>query len=168
MEFTLRPWTPADKSSLLQYANNFKIARFMTDAFPHPYAEENANQFIERFGHTDPPNVLAIDVNGEAVGSIGVFPQADIMRLNAEMGYWLGEPFWGNGIVPRAVQQMIAYTFSTFPEITRIYARPYSNNPASKRVLEKVGFTLEAHIKHNIIKNGEVLDELIYAVRKQG
>lgn len=166
MDFTLRHWTPADKDSLLKYANNFNIARFMTDAFPHPYTPENADQFLERVCAVTPANVLAIAVNDEAVGSIGIFPQADIMRLNAELGYWLGEPLWGYGIMPRAVEQMIQYAFQTFPGITRIYARPYSNNPASRRVLEKAGFVLEAHIKDNIIKNGEVLDELIFAVRR--
>lgn len=166
MNFTLRPWATTDKDSLLKYANNFNIARFMTDAFPHPYTADNADQFLERVCAATPTNVLAIDIDGEAVGSIGVFPQADIVRLNAELGYWLGEPFWGHGIMPRAVALMIEYAFSTFPNITRIYARPYSNNPASRRVLEKAGFILEAHIKDNIIKNGEVLDELIFAVRR--
>jgi ribosomal-protein-alanine N-acetyltransferase len=166
MNFTLRPWATTDKDSLLKYADNFNIARFMTDAFPHPYTADNADQFLERVCAATPTNVLAIDIYGEAVGSIGIFPQADIMRMNAELGYWLGEPFWGRGIMPRAVALMIEYAFSTFPRITRIYARPYSNNPASRRVLEKAGFILEAHIKDNIIKNGEVLDELIFAVRR--
>jgi ribosomal-protein-alanine N-acetyltransferase len=59
---------------------------------------------------------------------------------------------------------MIEYGFKSF-DITRIYARPFGNNPASQRVLEKCGFKLEARIEKNLYKNGEFLDELIYAVR---
>jgi len=83
-----------------------------------------------------------------------------------ELGYFLGEPFWGNGITTEAVRTIVEYGFKNF-DITRIYARPYGNNTASQKVLEKAGFTLEARIEKNIYKNGEFLDELIYAVRKK-
>ena len=87
------------------------------------------------------------------------------MCKNMELGYFLGEPFWGKGIITEAVKQIVDYGFQHF-DITRIYARPYGNNPASQKVLEKAGFTLEARIEKNIYKNGEFLDELIYAIRK--
>ncbi|MEZ5173688.1 MAG: GNAT family protein [Bacteroidia bacterium] len=165
MEFILRPWTLDDLQSLLKYANNPNIARFMTDSFPHPYTEKDGVNFINKFSHDNPVQVFAIQVNGEAAGGIGIHPQGDIMRLNAELGYWLGEPYWGKGIISEAAKQMIEYGFNTF-KINRIYARPYSSNKASQRVLEKSGFRLEARIEKNIIKNGELLDELIYAVRR--
>ncbi|HRD40466.1 MAG TPA: GNAT family protein, partial [Bacteroidia bacterium] len=91
--------------------------------------------------------------------------QQDIMCKNAELGYWLSEEYWGNGIVPKVVSQLVDYGFRNF-DITRIYARPFGNNPSSQRVLEKCGFKLEARIEKSIFKNGEFLDELIYAVRK--
>ena len=103
-------------------------------------------------------------MNGEAVGSIGLHPQSDIMEKNLELGYFLGEPFWGQGISTQAVLQMIPYGFQHF-DVVRIFARPFGNNPASQRVLEKAGFQLEARIDKNIYKNGVFLDELIYAVR---
>jgi len=166
LKYCLRPWRKGDEEALCRYANNHKIARFMTDAFPHPYTPDHATAFIDKVSGAEPINVLAIEVNGEAVGSIGIFQQTDIMRKSAELGYWLGEPYWGNNIVPRAVADMVDYGFRLL-DITRIYARPFGGNAASQRVLEKAGFKLEARIKDNIYKNGAYEDELIYAVRRQ-
>jgi [ribosomal protein S5]-alanine N-acetyltransferase len=166
MIFTLRPWQTNDLAALVKHANNPNIARSMTDAFPHPYAEESGRNFIAFATKDNPIHIFAIDVNGEAVGGIGIHPQQDIYRKNAELGYWLAEPFWGNGIVPRAIPQIVDFAFKTY-DITRIYARPYGSNKASQRVLEKAGFKLEARLEKTIFKNGEFLDELIYAVRRQ-
>ncbi len=166
MKFTLRPWQPSDATSLVRYANNPLIAQFLTNGFPHPYSLDHAISFIEHVSQQNPTQVFAIDVNGEAIGSIGLYPQSDIMEKNLELGYFLGEPFWGHGISTQAVLQMIPYGFQHF-DVVRIFARPFGNNPASQRVLEKAGFQLEARIDKNIYKNGVFLDELIYAVRKQ-
>jgi RimJ/RimL family protein N-acetyltransferase len=110
----------------------------------------------------NPTKVFAIDVNGEAVGSIGIFPQKDIHAKSAEMGYWLAEEFWGKGVIPKAIQKIVDYGFRTF-DIVRIFTRPFSTNINSQRVLEKAGFTLEARLEKAIFKNGEYLDEMIYA-----
>ena len=166
MNFQLRPWSIADLESLVRYANNPNIARFMTDGFPFPYTEENGKAFIKMATANQPANILAITVNGEAVGGIGVHPQSDIYRKNAELGYWLAEPFWGNKIVTKAITEMVAYAFETF-EIDRLFAKPFGSNTASQRVLEKAGFTLEGRFEKTIIKNGEPEDELVYAIRKQ-
>ena len=165
MDFTLRPWNIQDVPSLVRHANNIRVARYMTDAFPHPYTEENGMNFVAFATKDNPIHIFAIDVAGEAVGGIGVHPQQDIMRKNAELGYWLGEQYWGNGIITRAIPQIVDFAFKTY-DITRVYARPYGNNPRSQKVLEKCGFQLEARIRNNIFKNGEVLDELIYAIRR--
>ncbi len=162
-KFKLRPWSLGDLSSLVRYANNFNVSRFLMNRFPHPYSEENGRAFIELANQNTPPNILAIEVGGEAAGGIGIHPQADVHCKTAELGYWLAEPFWGKGIVTEAVKKMLAYGFEHF-DVIRIYARPFSNNPASARVLEKAGFQFEARLKNSIFKNGEVLDELIYAV----
>lgn len=100
------------------------------------------------------------------MGSIGIFPQSDIHEKNAEMGYWLSEKYWGLGIMPRAIQEMVEYGFKTF-DITRIFARPFSTNRGSQRVLEKAGFELEAKLKKAIYKDGEYLDEWIYSKKKE-
>ena len=165
MNFTLRPWNLKDLDSLVKHANNNNIAKNMTDQFPHPYTEENGKLFIDFATKNNPVHIFAIDVNGEAVGGIGIHPQADIYRKNAELGYWLAEPFWGKGIITKAIPQMLDFAFKTYP-ITRVYARPYGTNTASQRVLEKSGFKLEARLEKTIFKNGEALDELIYSVKR--
>lgn len=166
MEFKLRPWQMDDLPSLLKYADNANIARNLTDKFPHPYSVEAGRGFLERVTQGDPPPVLAIEVNGEAVGAIGIHPQEDIMRRNAEMGYWLAEPFWGKGILSAAIPRMVDYGFEHF-DIDRIYARPFGSNLASQRVLEKSGFILEARFEQTIYKWGRYEDELFYALRRK-
>ncbi len=165
MEFKLRPWHIDDLENLVKYANNFNISKNLTDAFPFPYTEEKGKWFIEMASSGNPIHIFAIDINGEAVGGIGIHPQSDVMRKNAELGYWIAEPFWGKGIMSKAIPQMVEFGFRTY-DISRIYARPYGHNIASQKILEKNGFVLEAHIKNNLYKNGEFVDELIYAIRK--
>jgi PTS system mannose-specific IID component/fructoselysine and glucoselysine-specific PTS system IID component len=134
MKFILRKFKESDLASLVKYANNYNIAKFLTNMFPHPYTEENGKDYLSlAINH---PGIFAIDVDGEVVGSIGLFPQTDIHQKSAELGYWLAEPFWGNGIVPQAIGEIVEYGFKTF-DIVRIYARPFSTNRASQRVLEK-------------------------------
>ena len=165
MDFTLRAWTTADLDSLVKFANNKNIAKFMMDQFPHPYTVEKGKAFIEFASQTSPLRLFAIDVSGQAVGGIGIHPLADIERKNAELGYWLGEPFWGKGIITKAVTEMIDYGFKNF-DISRIFARPFGTNLASQKVLEKAGFTLEARLPKTFFKNDEYIDELIYSVRR--
>lgn len=165
MEFKLRPWKITDLDNLVKNANNAKIAKFMTDMFPYPYTREKGISFIDFASSDKPVRIFAIEINGEASGGIGLHPQQDINAKNAELGYWLGEPFWGKGIITAAVKQMVEYGFSTL-DITRIFARPFGTNKASQKVLEKAGFKLEARFEKTFYKHGEFIDELIYAVRK--
>lgn len=136
-ESILRPWREEDIASLVHHANNIKVSRFLTDAFPFPYTEVHARQFITDSMSADPLQRFAIEVGGEAVGSIGIHPQSDIMRLNAELGYWLSEDYWGRGIMTGIIHEVVEYGFKHF-DVTRIYARPFGNNGASARVLEKL------------------------------
>lgn len=165
MDFILRPWQETDASSLAKYANNYNIAKNLTNQFPYPYTIENAKQFIVMAMSKTPNHIFCIDINGEAIGGIGVHPQQDVQCKNAELGYWLAEPFWNKGIVSKAIPQIVDYGFKTF-DINRIYARPYGTNVASQKVLEKCGFILEARFEKTFYKNNEYLDELIYAIRK--
>jgi ribosomal-protein-alanine N-acetyltransferase len=164
MLFTLRPWTSDDLPSLVQYANNVEIARYLIDMFPHPYTVADGQAYLE-FATSLAGNIFAIDVAGQAVGSIALHPQSDIHRKNAELGFWLAQPFWGQGIITQAVCQVVAYGFQAF-DITRIFARPFGTNRASQRVLEKAGFALEAQFTQTLFKNGEFLDEWVYGVRR--
>jgi RimJ/RimL family protein N-acetyltransferase len=85
--------------------------------------------------------------------------------MNAELGYWIGQPFWGKGIMTTVIQKMVKYSFENF-DITRIFARPYGSNIGSQKALEKAGFKLEAKFEKILIKNNVFEDELVYAIRK--
>ena len=165
MNFKLRPWTLDDLDSLVRNANNFNIAKFMSDKFPHPYTTEDGKAFIEIATKDNPINIFAIDIDGQAVGGIGIFLQSDIHQKNAEIGYWLAEPFWGKGIITKAINEIVDFGFKNY-DITRIFARPFGINIASQRVLEKSGFKLEGKFEKALFKNGEYLDEMIYAIRR--
>lgn len=165
MQFHLRPWAIEDVDSLVKFANNYNIAKNLMDVFPHPYTVEDGNAFIEMVSKNSPENIFAIEVNSEAAGAIGLHPQNDVYRKNAELGYWLAEPYWGKGIITNAIIQMVDYGFKNF-DINRIYARPFGYNIASQRALEKAGFTLEARLEKTIFKSGEYIDELIYSMRR--
>jgi RimJ/RimL family protein N-acetyltransferase len=163
MEFRLRPWKLDDLDRLVALANNPRIAGFMTNVFPHPYTAEDGRIFLQRVLQDDPSKILAVEVDGEIVGSVGIFPLTDIFCKNAEIGYWIGEPYWGRGIAVKAVQEICIYGTMTW-NLHRLFARPFGSNLRSKRVLEKAGFDLEAHLKESIYKNGVYEDELIYSI----
>ena len=162
MNIKLRKWTESDLDSLVKFANNNNISKWLTNGFPYPYTQEDGKAFLSSITNDNPTKAFAIEVNGEAVGSIGIFPQSDIHEKNAEIGYWLAEKYWGEGIMTKAIQEIVTYGFQTF-DIVRIFARPFSNNLKSQRVLEKAGFELEAKLKKALFKNEEFIDELIYA-----
>lgn len=162
----LRPWEKADLDLLCRYADNPKIARYMTDRFPHPYTREAGENFIAIT--TDPLNAFrfkVIEIDGAFAGGIGIHLQDDVFRLNAELAYWVAEPYWNKGYATKAIADMILYSFSNY-EIDRIFARVYGSNNASKRVLEKTGFRLESTIPESIIKNEKLEDCLTYGIRR--
>lgn len=159
----LRDWRAEDAPALAGYANNRKIWCNLRDRFPHPYSLEDARIFIAGVLAKKPRSVFAIATSEEAIGSIGVMPKEDVHRFTAELGYWLAEPFWGKGIMTRAVQALVDHAFHEM-KLQRIYAEPYATNPASARVLEKAGFILEGILHASVFKDGQVLDQDLYAV----
>lgn len=160
---TLRRWTLADLESLVRYANNPRIAAWLTDTFPYPYLESHGRAFIAQSTGQHPPQIFAIDREGEAIGSVGIYPKENIFCKNAELGYWLAEPFWGQGLMVEAVRQIVAYGWATF-DLHRLYARPFGDNTGSIRVLQKAGFVQEGHLRESIWKNGRYHDELIFSL----
>lgn len=164
MTVLLRPLASDDAPLLQQYANNPAIAQRLTNGFPHPYTLQHAQDFIETVSQDQPHKVSAITLHGAFAGCIGLHPQKDIWQHNAELGYWIAQPFWGQGIMTQAVHQVLAYGWSTFPTIQRIFARPFGSNLSSARVLEKAGFQLEARLARTIFKAGVYEDELIYSI----
>ena len=164
--FTLRPFTMNDLPALVQHANDPTVAANLTDAFPHPYTEENGRSFLTE-AMKDVPLRRCIDIGGVACGAIGLHPKSDLWRRNMELGYWLAKEHRGKGIMTEAIKRMVGLGFATFPEIDRIYATPFGSNVASQRALKKAGFTLEAELIGTLVKNGRVEDEWIYAIRRR-
>jgi ribosomal-protein-alanine N-acetyltransferase len=141
------------------------ISDNLADGFPFPYTKDFGLNFIKRVSKEEPTKIFAITFDNEAIGSIGIFPDNDIYRKNAAIAYWLAEPYWGKGITPIAIKSILAYGFNDLG-IERIYAKPFGSNLNSQRVLEKVGFHLEAVLSGVVWKNNEYLDERIYGIRK--
>ena len=163
----LRPWRQGDEESLVRYANNRKVSINLRDHFPYPYTIEDARSWIGRCTTAaPPPTSFAIEHQGEAIGGTGLLPMSDIARFTAEVGYWLGEPFWGRGIAAEALRRLTTYAFETFP-YERLEALVFASNPASARVLQKAGYEYEATLKHSAFKDGRFLDCHVY-VRLRG
>lgn len=164
-DFRIRPWQEGDETSLAQHANNRKIWRNVRDHFPSPYTMNDAKLWIKIANADATMLSLALEVDAQAVGGIGVIFKDDVYRHTAEMGYWLGESYWNRGITSRAVRVISDHIFAHY-DITRLYAGIFEHNHASARVLEKAGYTFEARLQQNVTKDGETLDELIYAKLK--
>jgi len=162
---TIRPWRLDDGESLAKHANNRKVWLALRNLFPHPYTIQNAHEFLQRVISEQPTRNFCIEVESVATGGIGIRLGQDVHRHTAEFGYWLGEKFWGRGIMTEAVMAFTDFCFDNF-QLRRIYAEPFANNPASARVLEKAGFVFEGRLKNNVIKDGKVLDTLLYAKTK--
>jgi [ribosomal protein S5]-alanine N-acetyltransferase len=162
----LRPWSEGDCCALVRHADNPRIAVFMRDGFSSPYNHANAEQFITMVTGDHPHIFLAIEIDGQAVGGIGIHILEDIYRRTAEIGYWLSEEFWGRGIVSDAVRTILPVAFSS-RDLIRIQAGVFSNNPGSMRVLEKNGFSLESIHKRAITKQGKSLDEYLYTIFRE-
>lgn len=158
----LRPWKLGDEPSLERHANNRKVWINVRDHFPHPYTRGDAMRWVQHASLYLAETVFAITVDGEAVGSVGLVAKEDVYRKSMEIGYWIGEEFWGRGIVTEAVGAVTAYGFKYF-DIVRIYADVFDWNPASGRVLEKNGYTLEARLRRAVVKDGIITDALMYA-----
>ena len=161
-EYKIRDWRAADAVSVARYANNRNIWRHLRDAFPHPYSLRDAEAFIARSLDSRPTTVFAIATRSEAIGNIGLILGADVHRYTAELGYWLAEPFWGNGIMTQAVKRLTRYAMRVL-KLHRVFAAPYTTNPASARVLEKAGFACEGILRANVFKDGKVLDQYLYS-----
>lgn len=134
----------------------------LRDAFPHPYSLRDASTFIRKAQKDRPECFFAIAVEGRAVGAIGFTIHRDVERVSAEIGYWLGEPFWGKGITTVALRAVTDYAIRTH-RLTRVYAVPFEWNQASFRVLEKAGYEREARLRRSAIKDGKIIDQLLYA-----
>lgn len=162
-QVALRPFTRNIAERLAELANNPNVVAQVRDNFPSPYTLSDAHYWIDFCNGRQNSESFhqAIYYGDEFVGGIGVLRQEDIHRNNAEIGYWLGEPYWGLNIATAAVRLMTGWIF-TNTGITRLFAGVFETNPASMRVLEKAGYHREAIHRKAIIKNGQLLDEHLF------
>lgn len=166
MTVQLKPLEKGNREELAKLLNNKKIWDNLKDFIPHPYTIENADFFIELTQKQSPQQTFAIvDEKNKLLGIIGLIIQNDIHRISAELGYWIGEPYWGKGIGTNAIKQITHYGFEEL-KLERIYAGVFAFNQASCKALEKNGYELEGIFKNAIIKNNVIIDECRYAKLK--
>jgi len=158
----IRSWRAGDEPALAKHADNRKIWLNVRDRFPHPYTLADAEAWLAKVIPAEPESQFAIEVDGEAIGGIGLFLQQDVERFSAEIGYWLGEAHWGRGLATAAVREFTEFAFARF-DLCRIYANVFAWNPGSARVLEKAGYVFEGRMRRAAVKDGQVVDNLLYA-----
>ena len=165
-QYTIRSYEEGDIAAIVKYANNHRIWQWLTNRFPHPYTETDARNWIQHAREQEIKTNFAIATEEELIGSIGFEFKNDIHCKTVEFGYWLGEPFWGQGIVSKAANAMTTYIF-TQHDVVRIQAGVFEGNIRSARVLEKAGFTLEARLSQHVFKDGNILDEQLYVLLRE-
>lgn len=167
-EFRLRAWKTEDAESLAQAANNPAIARNLRNVFPNPYTLDDAIWYINDSIANEGKKQIsyAIEIEGRAVGSIGIFVKDDVYEKSAELGYWLAEDYWRKGVMTKAVQMICKEAFASF-DIVRIFAEPFADNAGSRGVLEKAGFTYEGTMRNGIYKNGEIHSYCMYSILRE-
>ena len=160
----IRPWKRTDEASLVRFANNRKIWRNLTHSFFHPYTRSDAQAWFLTVEQQKPePTRWAIEVNDVAVGGIGIDLGEGVYAKTGRFGYWIGEPFWGRGIMTAAVQATAAHILQRY-DLIRLDAPVFEWNPASMRVLEKCGFVREGVLQKSVFKDGKIIDQVLYAL----
>jgi len=160
----LRPWEAGDEEALARLANNRRVWRNLSNRFPHPYTYEDAVSWIcEAQKRPEDSRQFAIVCDEEVVGGAGFAREEDLRTRTAEIGYWIGEPYWGRGIATRALKLATELALREF-DFVRLQAGVLAWNRASCRVLEKAGYTLEGRLRQQGFKDGEVCDILMYAL----
>lgn len=162
---SLRPLKMRDKEAIASLANNKELWDNLRDIMPHPYTLKDAEFYIDMMTSDDSPPTFAIDLDGQFIGVIGLVPQTDVYRKTAEIGYWLGQPYWGKGIMSEAVQLLTNYGLHELGFI-RIHAGIFEYNVGSMKVLEKCGYQKDGIFKKSIFKNDKIWDEHRYSIVK--
>ena len=155
--FILRLWQESDAPALAKYLNNKKIWDNCRDSLPYPYTSKDAVSFIQYVKSQNVQHNYCIEINMEAAGNVSFDRGTDVERFNAEIGYWIAEPYWNKGIITQALRQAIGDYFNR-TDVVRIFARVYVGNLASMRALEKVGFQKTGILHRAYFKNGQFLD----------
>lgn len=156
----IRSWRPEDAPSIAKHADNYNVWRNLGDRFPRPYTLDDARWWIENVNSIELLG-MAIEVDGAAVGGVGCLAKPDVYKFTGGFGYWIGEAYWGRGIVTEAVGAFVPYLFEE-TNLVRLEAGVFDRNTRSARVLEKNGFELESRQRRAVFKDGALMDLLLY------
>ena len=165
-KYQIRNYKIEDVDSLVKYANNYNVSKFLRDSFPFPYTKADAEKWIDFIMKNPGSLFFAIADSQELIGAIGAVPFDDVHRYSAEVGFWLGEQFWSKGIISAALNYFCNYVFSNY-DYNRLTANVFEGNEGSKKVLEKNGFILEGTIKKGVVKENKFIDYHIYGLLKE-
>jgi [ribosomal protein S5]-alanine N-acetyltransferase len=163
-QFALRPWQLSDAESMARHLGNPKVGQTLADWYPADgYTLALAQHWVSE-GHRafGGQSWAVVNVNDEAVGGSGVHPGAGFARCNAEIGYWLSESIWGQGVGTAVVRALAEQAFAQ-AEVTRVFAPIHAHNQASQRCCEKNGFVLEGVQRQSVIKSGRAVDVAVWA-----
>jgi len=150
-----------DLSSLVRHANNRRVWMTLRDRFPHPYTTDAGRAWLAAASVETPPTAFAIEVDDQAIGGIGVIVGSAVHRHTGEIGYWIGEAYWGRGLATAAVTHFVPWAARTFG-LSKLYADVFETNRSSMRVLEKCGFVREGVLRSHALKDGQYLDQHVY------
>jgi len=162
----IRSWDRRDIPALVRNANSYNVWRNLRDRFPFPYTTVHGEAWVRAATQERPQTSFAVVAAGEAAGGIGFLPQEDVGRHSAEIGYWLGETHWGQGLMTEALRGFVPWVFDHFA-VCRLYAYVFEWNPASCRVLEKCGFELEGRLRKSVAKDGQIIDQFLYSLVRE-
>jgi len=160
----LRPYTEADIPELLPLIGTREVAA-TTLRIAHPYTEQDANAFLELA--KDPDKLwLAITLrsDGRQIGGVGL--RVEKQHQHAELGYWLGVPFWGHGYATEAAADILRYGFETLA-LHRIFASHFKHNQASGRILKKIGMKYEGCHREHLLKWDRFVDSELYGMLRR-
>lgn len=168
MEFLLREWRVEDIDEIAEAADNPNIAKNLRNTFPNPYLRKDAKWYVEDCMSREGKNQMTrvIEVDQKAAGSIGIFVKGDVYEKSAELGYWLSEKYWNQGITSQAISIICREAFEKF-DIIRIFAEPFEYNTGSRKALEKAGFTYEGTMRKGVYKNGSVYSYCMYSLLRE-
>lgn len=163
MNITFEKWKAEDYEEFFMLSDDKELWSNMSDDFPKTLIE--CKQLVNLFstGEDITEFIRAVKVDGKIVGCIAAFFESGMYCKNAEISYWLNREYRGKGIMPQALKMFTNYVFTKF-DIHRIWARPFENNKASQRVLEKTGFVYEGLLKENVFKNNQYINSKVYAL----
>jgi [ribosomal protein S5]-alanine N-acetyltransferase len=161
-----RAWRAGDAADLARHANDPDIGRWMSDSFPTPYTLAIAEHWVTR-GHVDfGGDNWAIAFNDQAVGGCGVQQGSGPQRCVAEVGWWLGQAYWGRGVGGCVAEALVARAFEN-PQIARVFAPIHAGNERSMGAARSAGFTEECVQRQSAVKHGQVIDRHIFVVLRQ-